>query len=520
MNKVIEFLRVSTEEQSKEGREGLPRQKEANALTIRRHKLSVVRTITLIDVSGTSVLQSPEVNKLLDTMHAGAIDGVVVADWDRLIRLDNFRDFALLEHFKETGTLIYLPDQIIDLNTQSGFLIGGFQSIISGNELTQIKKRMLAAKEIKRKNGEHPNNRNTLPLGVDYDYKEKRFFYTDEAKRVKKLFHLFYEKGIHNYKELERRTGIHHRTISNLLRNEIYTGYRVYTEKRGAEKVLKKDGRQGYKKKVQRSPDEIIRVKVIDKPIVSERVFGEVQEIIRNKNRQYHQRRPQTGERYLYSGFLKCGVCGAIIYTNTGGRGHKKDYYYCSTKNYLNIRKHGPTKCTSCYMQKELVEGTITSFLAEKLTDKDYLMEMIDASLSDDQHNDLQNEAEEVKARLKKLEKKRLKMLDLYGEGLYKREELDKKVNTINDETNTLKRTLLQIESTMLFQDKFLLSQSIQPIVTTLAEFNYWTAKQKRDFLQTQVPTFYITPEGLSSFTLRVCNSGTPVGRGSLRLQA
>jgi DNA invertase Pin-like site-specific DNA recombinase len=156
--KVIEFLRVSTEDQGGENRAGLPRQREANALTAKKHKLSVIKTISIIDVSGTSVMQTPEVQELLSLIKTIDVGGVVVADWDRLIRLDNFRDFALLQNFKDAGTLIFLPDQVIDLNTQSGFLIGGVQSIISGNELTQIKKRMLRAKEIKRKNGEHPNS--------------------------------------------------------------------------------------------------------------------------------------------------------------------------------------------------------------------------------------------------------------------------------------------------------------------------------------------------------------------------
>jgi DNA invertase Pin-like site-specific DNA recombinase len=222
--KVVEILRVSTQEQSGDDRAGIPRQKGANALTIEKHGLTIIKTIQIIDVSGTSVMHTPEIHGMITMLRSGQIGGVVVADWDRLIRLDNFNDFTLLQHFKETQTLIYLPDQVIDLNTQSGFLIGGFQSIISGNELTQIKKRMLAAKEVKRKNGEHPNCDITLPTGVSYDRRKKRFHYNEKSAKVKLLFNLFCNEGIRNYCELERRTGIKHRTVPNLLKNEIYIG--------------------------------------------------------------------------------------------------------------------------------------------------------------------------------------------------------------------------------------------------------------------------------------------------------
>ena len=92
--KALEFLRVSTQEQGGDDRAGLPRQREANAQTIRKHDLAILKRITVIDVSGTSVLHAPEIKEMINLMRSGQIGGVVVADWDRLIRLDNFNDFA------------------------------------------------------------------------------------------------------------------------------------------------------------------------------------------------------------------------------------------------------------------------------------------------------------------------------------------------------------------------------------------------------------------------------------------
>ena len=502
--KAIEFLRVSTQEQGTDDRAGIPRQKEANAQTIQKHDLTIIKTITIIDVSGTSVLYTPEVKEMIALMQSGQIAGVVVADWDRLIRLDNFKDFALLQHFKESNTSIFLPDQVIDLNTQGGFLIGGFQSIMAGNELTQIKKRMLVAKEIKRRNGEHPNCDITLPTGVGYDREKKRFYYTGEIHKVKNLFRLFHEEGIRNYSELGRLTGIKHRTITNLLRNEIYIGYRTYTEKRSPEKTIKPDGRQGDKKKIKRSPDEIIRVKVIDEPIIDEKVFLNVQGYIKEKNRRYHAKRSEKGERFLYSGFLKCGACGQNMYTTSGGRNHKKDYYLCRSKNYVWIRKNGPSNCPSQYLQREIIDNTVTSFVSKALTNREYMIKLIESALSTYSFQEIQIEAKKIKTTLKKIKKKRGKFLELYGEGLFTREELNEKVDKLNSESTTLKMRLAKIEESSALKNKVQVYKDIEPIVVTLTEYPYWTPTQKRSFLKSQIPEISMTNGGITGFTFGV----------------
>lgn len=513
--KAVEFLRVSTQEQGSDDRAGIPRQRQANAQTIGKHNLSILKTITIIDVSGTSVLHTPEVKELITLMNSGQISGVVVADWDRLIRLDNFNDFALLQYFKESNTLIFLPDQVIDLNTQSGFLIGGFQSIISGNELTQIKKRMLDAKETKRRNGEHPNCDITLPTGVGYDRENRRFYYMPDIQKVKELFDIFYNQGIQNYRELQRLTGFHHRTIPNLLKNEIYIGYRTYTQKRSPEKNIKPGGRQGDKRKINRSPDEIIRIKVIDDPAINEDVFREIQELVKRKNTEYHKKKSRPGEKFLYAGFLRCGECGQILYSTSGGRNHKKDYYYCRSKNYLYEKKNSVSKCPSCYLQKEQVENTVTSFVSERLTEKDYLKGLIGLAFSDNKFKETETQTLHLKQEVKRIEKKRAKILDLYGDGLFTKEELDKKVNALNDETSAIKVRLAKLERSEALKRDIVARENIEPIITTLAEFPYWNPAQKRTFLKSQMPEFSLTKEGITDFTLNFCKLGNRMDRDS-----
>ncbi len=485
--KAIEFLRVSTAEQAEDDRAGLPRQREANARTIVRHGLEIVKTITLINVSGTSVLEAPEVKEMLSIVESNDIKGIVVADWDRLSRLSKFTDVAyLLEHLKETDTKIFLPDQTLDLSTQSGTLMGGIYSVIANNELTQIKKRMFEAKKIKRKDGKHPDGDQTLPYGVSYDREKERFYYNENAWKVKSLFEKFYNEGIQNFHELERLTGFKHRTISNLLRNEIYIGYRKHNQKQD-------------------------KVKVIDSPLINEMVFYDVQEMLRTKNKEYHKKRSTDGERFLYTGFLRCGICGEKIYTASGGRNHKKDYYCCKTK------KNGDSKsCSSSYMPKAAVEESITGFVTHRLTDKKYLKTLIEQALSDDEAKEAESESANLKVLLKKLEGRRSRLIDLYEGGDIDKAEFRGRKEKIDSEKELLTHSLKKIEGSAIMKDQVNLKNTINQMMPTLYEYAFWTPIQKREFLRAQLIEFRITKDGITGCTINgVANLRKHKGRDS-----
>src|ERR1700741_1660790 len=66
------------------------------------------------------------------------------------------------------------------------------------------------------------------------------------------------------------------RVLYNQLRNPIWTGYRVYSHKRG-EKRPSRNGRQADRKKIRRA--EPLRVKLNIEPLVSEEQFAQAQAI-------------------------------------------------------------------------------------------------------------------------------------------------------------------------------------------------------------------------------------------------
>lgn len=164
--RVIELIRVSTESQAAEDRAGIAAQHSANRHTAAQYGLQIIRTIQLSDVSGAAVLRAPEIQELLHLIESPDIHGVVTKEFSRLMRPENFSDYALLQAFVDTNTILYLPEGPIDPGSKSGKLMGTIRAAIAGLERVEILERSWLAKEEKRRAGEHPRVGSLFPSGL------------------------------------------------------------------------------------------------------------------------------------------------------------------------------------------------------------------------------------------------------------------------------------------------------------------------------------------------------------------
>src|SRR4029077_19910055 len=167
--KVIELIRVSTEAQAAQDRAGIPAQRAGNQRTSTQYGLEIVRTIEFADVSGAAVIRSPEIEELVRLMESPEIHGVVAKEFSRLMRPENFADYALLQVFVDTASILYLPDGPIDFRSKSGRFLGTIRAAMAGLERTEILERVWSAKEVKRRAGKHAQSYITLPFAIGYD---------------------------------------------------------------------------------------------------------------------------------------------------------------------------------------------------------------------------------------------------------------------------------------------------------------------------------------------------------------
>src|SRR5256885_5881306 len=123
-------------------------------------------------------------------MRSPEIHGVVAREFSRLMRPENFEDFALLQAFVDSKTVLYLPEGPLDLNSKTGRLMGTIRAAMAGMERTEILERIWSAKEEKRRRGELGQSKVVLPWGIGHD-SSRGFFYKPEAERVREAYRQF-----------------------------------------------------------------------------------------------------------------------------------------------------------------------------------------------------------------------------------------------------------------------------------------------------------------------------------------
>lgn len=506
MKRVIELVRVSTEQQADKDRAGIPAQREANQRTAKIYGLTIVRTIEIVDVSGAAVLRSPEMQQLLAMMESADIHGIVTKEFSRLIRPERFTDYALLQHFIDTQTVLYLPDGPIDLASKTGRLLGTIRAAIAGVERTEITERMQGAKESMRRAGKHPGGDSSLPFGVGYS-RDRGWFYTADSEKVREAFDMFLG-GETSYARIGDRLNIARASVRFILENPIYTGWRIYGEKRDPSPlayVPGPDGRQGYRRKMKRSADDIIRVRVLD-GLVTEESFARVQQMIELKRQKHWRSYQDKPARYTYNGFLHCDACGSPIYTHTS----KYDFYQCKSAHPRERRKRalvGLEPCNNRYMLRVKLEPRIDLLLGQKLGDTDFLERVVS------EYNQslvavptISASAERaLAAKLEKLQDKKGRILEAFFDGVIAKDERDRRIEEIEREMASFQC----LTSKSVPENTRRSTREIQAALEPFAEWEFLGRRDKRALLAAVLPEIRVFRYAVKSVVLNL-----PAGDG------
>jgi DNA invertase Pin-like site-specific DNA recombinase len=502
MKSVIELIRVSTEGQASEDRAGIPAQRETNRRTAQNYGLAIVKSIEIVDVSGAAVLSSPQMQELLRMMGSPDIHGVVTKEFSRLMRPEKFTDYALLQQFIDTETVLYLPDGPIDLASKSGRLLGTIRAALAGLERREIIERMNDAKESMRRAGKHPGGESSLPYGVAYTLKTG-WSYTADAEKVRTAFRLFLS-GETSYTVLSQNLNIPRTNVRFILENPIYTGWRVYREKRDPSAigyVSRPGGRQGYRRKIERAPDEVIRVRVLD-AIVSEVDFNRVQRIIRLKKEKHWRSFAEAPNRYTYNGFLACGDCASLLYTHTS----KDEFYVCKSRNTREAKlraTRGQLPCSNPYMLRKKLEPKIDFLLGEKLRESEFLSRVVDEFNAGIQAsvNAGATERTVVSKKLANLETKRQRILEAFFDGAIDKQERDSRIANIDSELSAFRQILL--DSTPVVPEART-DADFEEILEPFAEWEYLERDDKRALLAVLCPEIRVERYVVKSLMLNL----------------
>jgi site-specific DNA recombinase len=501
MPNAIELIRVSTEQQAGEDRAGVPAQREVNRRTAKTYGLRIVKSIEIVDVSGAAVLSSPEMRELLRLMESPDVQGVVTKEFSRLIRPEKFTDYALLQHFIDTNTVLYLPDGPIDLTSKTGRLLGTIRAAMAGIERREIIERMQDAKESMRKAGKHPGGNPSLPYGVGYS-RETGWHFTPEAVKVKEAFSLFLT-GTTSYTVIALRLNIPRTNVRFIMQNPIYTGWRVYTQKRDSSTlgyVPRPDGRQGYRRKVMRSPDEVIRVQVLD-GLISEEEFARVQQVIELKRQKHWRVRKSAPHRYTYNGFLTCGDCSSLLYTHTA----LQEFYQCKSRHPRERRRRELVKMESCgnrYMLRKKLEPKIDYLLGERLREPGFLERVLKSY--NEMHSapsaPLNAERAGLGAKLAALKDRKNRILETFFEGVIDKSQRDSRLSEVNREAESYEQLLIDAVNPGLP----LVAEDLSKCLEPFAEWEYLNRDDKRALLASICPQISVSRYKIKSIELNL----------------
>ncbi len=156
-SRVIALLLVSNEEQAADKRlRRLDRQQTVIDRIVATHNLEVIRTVTLINVSANNMLLNPECQAILQAIETHEVDGVVVSDLDRLVRLGELASLAAMDFLKRAKAKLYTRRAVHHFTSDEDISCTYMSAILADGFSQMMKKRMQHGKEAKRKAGLRP----------------------------------------------------------------------------------------------------------------------------------------------------------------------------------------------------------------------------------------------------------------------------------------------------------------------------------------------------------------------------
>jgi hypothetical protein len=264
-----------------------------------------------------------------------------------------------------------------------------------------------------------------------------------------------------------------------ILRNPIYSGWRVIDKKRDPSakgKLASQDGRQVDRRKILRAPEEIIRLKVIDQPLISEQQFAQVQRIMDAKQGQHWRSRPDYEHRFTYAGFLVCAQCGDRIYTHF----RRRDYYICKA------RRAGGT-CDTVYMQRTRLEPTLDILLSARLRDEQFLSEIEHEWRSRSGSDGGHRQREAAANRMTSLAQQKSRVMDSYFEGVIDKAERDRRLTGISASESAAGRELK--ESALIEMPS---AAELAEVFKPFSEWEFLPMSDKRALLASTVPKIHV----------------------------
>lgn len=428
-------------------------------------------------VSGESIQERPEMQRLLSNVYAKKYKGVLVVEVERLARGNTKDQGEVADAFQYSGTHIVTPSKIYNPNDEFDQEYFEFGLFMSRREYKTITRRMSAGKEQAVKEGNYVSNAKILGYDIVRTSKKDRYLVIneEEAKIVRMIFNWFTEDGkasgwiareltkmgiptVKGNKEWNRGT------VRDMLDNPHYIGQVRWNR---AKTIKEFDPATGKFTKIRKRTYETEVYPGKHKAIISVEQFEKALSRCRKNP-------PVKGKFTLINplaGILECADCG------------KKMGTYNNQKNSRTIRIVHAQGITC--KKKSLPLDDVIEALVDAL--KAYEADFEDKAKSDSDQTEMirhQEKLEALEAELAKQEKRRKNMFDNYDDGAYTKEEFIERKQSYNRTIDALKAQIKETkESAPEPVDYMEKAYHLHQCIDYLKDPDL-DAKEKNDFLK------------------------------------
>lgn len=422
--KVAIYVRVSTQEQAKEG---YSIQEQIDRLTKYCEAMGweIVKVYTDPGFSGADT-NRPGLQSMLKVVRRGKTDKVVVYKLDRLSRSQKDTLNLIEDEFLKNGVDFVSMSENFDTSTPFGRAIVGILAVFAQLEREQIKERMAMGKEARAKEGKWNGGQNS-PLGYDLVQGEL-IINAFEALQVKEMFELA-SQNVSSYKiaDIFNEKGYNTRygnwesqTIRRALRSKYYLGYTQYNSTWN---------------------------KGTHEPIITQELYDKVQTILNARSEHYYNNRGHGNITSYLGGYIYCSHCQGK-YSKISAKRKKPnndgfyvyEFFACNSRTKRNKAAVKDPNCKNKNWKLSDLTDQVFNEIKQLALDPEYMHEL-KADKSED------NRLEIIQDEINKIDDKMSKLMDLYLMDAMTKEVLQDKVHSLNEQKTKLETELDNIKA-------------------------------------------------------------------------
>ncbi len=510
---------------------------DAQCLEIRKIAASqsaeLIDIVKIVDVTGSNVTETPEWRDRILPAISTPDTHLAIYSLDRLIRASDFASFQILQMVHATGTRIYTPHGVANLDNINDFMLTGVQALMAGYEKAQIRRRTNAGKEVARRLGRWVSGR--LSLAIAYDKKSAAWSYTsDEDKAtVCSIFHRFVVDR-EPIDAIAKDHGINRTTARNILKHPIYKGMLVFDMKRG-EAYATKDGKQPNRKKAPRAHEDVIQHRVFGgvwqlAQLITDEQWESAQVALRGSTKRVAESKATTAGMGWLSGFVRPADAPDVQGTPIGQTGisllsmgttRHVAYSVCNRNNeggrvmryscICNNPRYKEKTVAKCHMGNPAVERwnlAVDKYIVDLTKNGAKFVKDVMASFADAE-TQKQRDAD-TRVEIQKSLDHCDKMMQRAVSAFLDMEIIDKAAFDTRKAEIDRKRAAAQDRLGQLAQ--LVPAPTLQHVQSIALDRKWkwradWSPEQKREWLKTYCEAIYISDRGIESIALRIQSS-------------